>query len=335
MLLVLLLGCSTEQPNDASSTDPTATPPKNTTKLVVYSGRGESMVADLFEMAEDDLGFEIDVQYGGTSDMVTKMLTEGEQSPADIIFVQSSGYLGALANQDRLEVLEDDLLNSVESVFNDDGKKWLGISGRLRVLIYDSSKIQESDMPQSLKELSDPKWKDRIGWAPTNGSFQAHVSALRHLWGEEETKSWLKGVQTNTPKLYPKNSPQVKAVDEGKLEIGWVNHYYLHQLGKEETSAKNYSFPMQDGGNIMMLAGMGIRKGSSHIKESKQLLQWMVSEKAQQFFANRNFEYPTRPGIALHPKVPKIATENLAVVQQSYLTDLGPTRLLIQELQLQ
>jgi iron(III) transport system substrate-binding protein len=84
-----------------------------------------------------------------------------------------------------------------------------------------------------------------------------------------------------------------------------------------------------------MLSGMAIRKGSSQIKESSQLLEWMVSEKAQQFFAIRNFEYPTRPGIALHPKVPKIPTENLANIQQSHLTDLGPTRLLLQELQLQ
>ena len=67
--------------------------------------------------------------------------------------------------------------------------------------------------------------------------------SLRHIWGEEETKEWLKGVQVNTPKVYPKNSPQVRAVDEGKLEIGWVNHYYLHQLDKENTNAKITPFP--------------------------------------------------------------------------------------------
>jgi iron(III) transport system substrate-binding protein len=335
MLLPLLIACSTDEQSDQKKNTFQPDPTKTTKQLIVYSGRSESMVSELFQMAEEDLGFTIDVQYGDTSNMVTKLLTEGDQSPADMIFAQSSGYLGALAKQDRLETLPDELLNSMEDKFRDDGKKWIGISGRLRVLVYDSSKIKVSDMPNSLKDLSDPIWKDRIGWAPNNGSFQAHVSALRHIWGEEETQKWLQGVKANNPKVYPKNAPQVKSVDEGKLEIGWVNHYYLHQLDKEETHAKNYSFPIQDGGNIMMLAGMGIRKGSQKTKEANQLLQWMISEKAQEYFAKHNFEYPTIHGIALHPKVTQIPQENLAVFKQSYLTDLGPTRVLIQKLQIQ
>ena len=334
MWLSLLISCSDSQ-NELTQNNISQVTTTATKTIVVYSGRGESMVSELFDMAEEDLGFSIDVQYGDTSNMVTKMLTEGEQSPADIIFAQSSGYLGALAKQDRLETLPSTLLNSIQEKFRDDEQKWLGISGRLRVLVYDSSKIKVSEMPTSLKDLSNPIWKGRIGWAPNNGSFQAHVSALRHIWGEKETKEWLKGIQANTPKVYPKNSPQVRAVDEGKLEIGWVNHYYLHQLDKENTNAKNYSFPKQDGGNIMMLAGMGIRKGSKNTKEATQLLQWMISEKAQAYFANRNFEYPTRPGIALHPKVTQIPQENVALLKQSYLTDLGPTRVLLQELQIQ
>ena len=334
MLFAVLLSCSSgEQVDNKNELETVDTP--STQKIVVYSGRGESMVSELFQMAEEDLGFSIEVQYGDTSNMVTKMLTEGDQSPADIIFAQSTGYLGALSKQDRLETLSDELLNSIEANFRDDEKKWIGTSGRLRVLVYDSSKIKESDMPISLKDLSDPIWKDRIGWAPSNGSFQAHISALRYIWGEEETKAWLEGIKANNPKEYPKNSPQVKAVDEGKLEIGWVNHYYLHQLDKENTHAKNYSFPAQDGGNIMMLAGMGIRKGSPNVSQATKLLEWMISEKAQEYFANQNFEYPTKHGIALHPKVTQIPIENLATLKQSYLTDLGPTRQLLQELQIQ
>ena len=202
MWLSLFISCSDSQ-NEQTQNNTSQETTTETKTIVVYSGRGESMVSELFDMAEEDLGFSIDVQYGDTSNMVTKMLTEGEQSPADIIFAQSSGYLGALAKQDRLETLPDTLLISIQEKFRDDEQKWLGISGRLRVLVYDSSKIQVSDMPTSLKDLSDPIWKDRIGWAPNNGSFQAHVSALRHIWGEEETQKWLKGVQANNPKVYP------------------------------------------------------------------------------------------------------------------------------------
>ena len=333
MWLSLFISCSDSQ-NGQTQNNTSQETTTETKTIVVYSGRGESMVSELFDMAEEDLGFSIDVQYGDTSNMVTKMLTEGEQSPADIIFAQSSGYLGALAKQDRLETLPDTLLNSIQEKFRDDEQKWLGISGRLRVLVYDSSKIKVSDMPTSLKDLSNPIWKGRIGWAPNNGSFQAHVSALRHIWGEEETKEWLKGVQVNTPKVYPKTCHKSEPLMKENCKI-WVNHYYLHQLDKENINAKNYSFPKQDGGNIMMLAGMGIRKGSKNTKEATQLLQWMISEKAQAYFANRNYEYPTRPGIALHPKVTQIPQENVASLKQSYLTDLGPTRVLLQELQIQ
>ena len=123
------------------------------------------------------------------------------------------------------------------SFFQDAKGLWIGTSGRLRTLVYDSNQLDEAALPKSLKELADPKWKGMLGWAPSNSSFQAHVSALRHIWGEEETQTWLEGVQANAPAVYPKNSPQVKAADAGQLKIGWVNHYYLHKLGKTDTAA--------------------------------------------------------------------------------------------------
>ena len=293
------------------------------------------MVGELFEKAEVDLGIEIEVQYGDTSELVTRLLTEGSQTPADIIFAQDSGHLGALANQGQLAQLSDSLLLETDESFRDSSGQWIGTSGRLRVLVYDSNTLKESELPKSLKELADPKWKNKLGWAPSNSSFQAHISGLRHLWGEEETQTWLKEVMQNEPKRYPKNSPQVKAADEGTLTLGWVNHYYLHRLNKEETAARNYSFPGKDAGNLMMLAGAAISKYSEHNKESESLLRWLVSEQTQLFFAKNNFEYPTRPGIPLHEDVTPVPIERLSEIKQSDLSDLGPTRKMLQDLGLQ
>lgn len=301
--------------------------------LVIYSGRGESLVDDLLKQAEQDLGFDIQVQYGKSAEMVGRMLTEGKQSPADIIFTQEIGRLEALSNKDLLAPLSDSLLEPIVEQFKDDQKKWVGTSGRLRVLVYDSKVLSAADLPKSLIELANPTWQGKLGWAPTNGSFEAHVSALRHLWGEEKTKNWLQGVKANKPQVHPKNSPQVKAVDQGTLQIGWVNHYYLHKLNKE-TSAKNYSFPSQDGGNIMMLAGMGIRKNSEQKEKAEKLIGYIL-EQGQQYFIEKTFEYPTKKGLSPHPNVNQIDPSKLAPINQSHLSDVGPTVKMLQELDLQ
>ena len=329
--VLLMAGCGGSEPTPPASAP--AQPAAEPVTLTVYSGRGESLVGELFKTIPDDAPFRVEVQYGKTAEMVTRLLTEGDQSPADVIFAQDSGHLGALAERGVLTPLPDSTLAQVDPKFRDNNGQWVGTSGRLRVLVYDSNKLKAEDLPQSLTELADPKWKGKIGWAPTNGSLHAHVSALRHTWGEEKTKEWLKGVQANTPTRYPKNSPQVAAANEGAIELGWVNHYYLHRLEKEGRTAQNWTFPVAgDAGNMLMVAGVGIRKGSKNTEAAKAFIEWLVSESSQTHFAQQGFEYPTRVGVATHADVPAITPDQLLDVDQSHLADLGPTRELLKEL---
>jgi iron(III) transport system substrate-binding protein len=301
--------------------------------VVIYSGRSESLVGELLIKAEQATGVAVEVRYGSTPELVTLMLTEGEQSPADIIFAQDSGHLGALANQGRLATLDGELLSMADGRFQDPEGRWVGTSGRARVLVYNTDVLSVEDMPDSLKALADPEWKGKLGWAPGNGSFQAHISALRHLWGEEETEAWLQAVSANEPVKYPKNSPQVEAAAKGVIQIGWVNHYYLHRSKTDDYPAENYSFSAEgDAGNILMLAGMAVREGSERGEDAEKIIAWMLSEDAQRHFANHNYEYPTRPGIATRPGVPSVDDLNLVAVDQSWLADLGPTRVMLQEL---
>ena len=334
IVLSFLIACGTEQstPSDIVETSEKLIVKE---KVIVYSGRSESLVGELFTKMEKELKLDIEVQYGSTSEMSTRFLTEGEQSPADIIFAQDSGHLGALAKQGSLATLSSDLLANVEKRFQAEDGTWIGTSGRLRVLVYDSKQISPDEMPKSLKELSDPKWKGKLGWAPGNGSFQAHVSVLRNVWGEEETKAWLEGVKNNEPKSYPKNSPQVKATNEGSLVIGWVNHYYLHRVDPNGRTAVNYSFPQEDAGNILMVSGAGIRKGSPNKEAAEQVLAYLVSKEGQSHFAMNNYEYPTRPNVQTNPDVPDLDLGSVMDISQEYLIDIGPTRSLLQELSLQ
>jgi iron(III) transport system substrate-binding protein len=325
--LVTLLGCGEGEPN---KTIQVGTEPVT---LTIYSGRGESLVGKLFEQIPDDAPFRVEVQYGKTAEMVTRLMTEGPQSPADIIFAQDSGHLGALSSRGLLAELSESTLSQVDPQFKDGEGRWVGTSGRLRVLVYNQDKLSEDQLPRSLKELADPKWKGKLGWAPTNGSFHAHVSALRHGWGDDETLDWLQAVQANLPTQYTKNSPQVAAAQNGAIELGWVNHYYLHRLSKDGRKAQNWSFPdSQDLGNILMVSGVGIRSGSPHKKAAEAFVSWLLSPTAQNYFAQEGFEYPTRPGISTHTDVPALQPGQLAQVNQDHLADLAPTRAMLAEL---
>jgi iron(III) transport system substrate-binding protein len=301
--------------------------------LIIYSGRGESLVGNLFERLNASGKFKVEVQYGKTGEMVTRMMAEGEACPADLIFAQDSGHLGVLAARGMLNPLPASLLDQVDPDFRDPGGTWVGTSGRLRTLVYNTDALGPETLPQSLSELADPKWKGKLGWAPSNGSLHAHISALRHSWGEDETEAWLLGVKANKPTRYPKNSPQVEAAHNGAIELGWVNHYYLHRLNPEGRKAANWSFTADgDMGNILMVSGVGIRRGSPNAAEAEALIGWLLSAETQSFFAEEGFEYPTRPGIQTHDQVPPLEGISLATVSQEHLADLGPTRELLREL---
>ncbi len=325
--LFTLFGCGKGEPNKTIEVGP------EPVTLTIYSGRGESLVGKLFEQIPNDAPFRVEVQYGNTAEMVTRLMTEGDQSPADIIFAQDSGHLGVLSKRGLLEELQEATLSQVDPQFQDGGGQWVGTSGRLRVLVYNQDKLSDDHLPRSLKDLADPKWKGRLGWSPTNGSFHAHVSALRHGWGEEETRVWLQAVQANLPTSYPKNSPQVVAAQDGAIELGWVNHYYLHRLSKDGRKAQNWSFPdSQDLGNILMVSGVGIRLGTPNKAAAEAFVAWLLSPTVQNYFAQEGFEYPTRPGISTHVDVPPLKPGQLAQVNQNHLADLAPTRAMLAEL---
>jgi iron(III) transport system substrate-binding protein len=328
MFALLMFACSTDAPAPAEAPPEAATPAGPVT---IYSGRSESLMGPIFEKIGDDLGIELDVQYGDTAQMVTRLATEGDTSPADLILAQEVGHLDVLAEQGRLSELPADLVSAVDPRFVDPDKHWVGTSGRLRVVVVDSQAVAEADRPQSLKELADPKWKGKLGWAPTNGSMQSHLGALCSLWGEDETRTWLKGVMANEPRRYPKNSPQVDAADKGEIAVGWVNHYYLHRKS-DRSRAINHSFPAEhDAGNILMLAGGAVPTTAPHADQAVQVLEALVSQPSQAYFAQETFEYPVVKGVPTHAKVPGLDTISLAEVDPTALTDLRCARKLLDE----
>ena len=152
-------------------------------RLVVYSGRSESLVAPIIEQFAEATGIDVQVKYGSTFAMAATLLEEGSNSPAAVFFAQDPGGLGAVSAM--LSPLPADVVLKVPAWARSPEGSWVGISGRARVIVYSTELVSEEELPTSVKDLTDPNWKGRIGWPPGNASFRTMVTAMRLMWGED------------------------------------------------------------------------------------------------------------------------------------------------------
>ena len=190
--------------------------------LLVYSGRSESLIGPLVQQFEEESGIAVEVRYAGSAELAAQLLEEGVNSPADVFLAQDAGALGAASKAGLLEILPEGLYDLVPEEYSAADRTWVGVSGRARVLVYDPSKVTR--LPESIFDLEDPSWRGRIGIAPTNASFQAFVTAMRILHGDEQTLLWLEAMKENAV-IYEKNGAILEAVESGQPDAGLINHY--------------------------------------------------------------------------------------------------------------
>ncbi len=300
--------------------------------LVVYSGRSESLVGPIIEQFTEATGVDVQVKYGSTFEIAATLLEEGQNSPADVFFAQDPGGLGAVS--EMLSTLPGDVVLKVPEWARSPDGTWVGISGRARVIVYSTELVSEDELPTSVKDLTDPRWKGRIGWPPTNASFRTMVTAMRLMWGEDETRQWLLDMQANQPDIFPKNTPIVAAAGAGEVEVGLVNHYYLHRFIQEEGddfAARNLFLKNGGPDSLVMVAGAGILNTGENRENAEAFMRFMLSKVAQQYFAGQTFEYPLVEGVKTHRLLPPIDTLNGPDIDLSQLSDLQGTDALLRE----
>ena len=300
--------------------------------LVVYSGRSESLVGPIIEQFAEATGIDVKVKYGSTFEVAATLLEEGPNSPADVFFAQDPGGLGAVS--ELLSTLPGDVVLKVPEWARSSDGSWVGISGRARVIVYSAELVSEDELPTSVKDLTDPKWKGRIGWPPTNASFRTMVTAMRMMWGEDETRQWLLDMQANEPGIFPKNTPIVAAVGAGEVAVGLVNHYYLHRFIQEEGddfAARNLFLKNGGPDSLVMVAGASILNTSENRDNAEAFMRFMLSRVAQQYFAGQTFEYPLVEGVKTHRLLPPLDTLNGPDINLSQLSDLQGTDALLRE----
>jgi len=298
LLVAGLAACGSD--SDADSGD-TSTASAADETLTIYSGRNETLVGPLLEDLEEAVGTEVEVRYGDSAELAAQLLEEGERTEADLFFSQDAGALGALSKAGLLATLDEGIVETAPEDYRAKDGSWVGVSARSRVIIYNPDKVAEADLPQSVYELTDPKWKGQIGFAPTNASFQAFVTGMRVLAGEDRTREWLEGFKANEPTAYEGNSNVRDAVNSGEISLGLVNHYYLYEkiteVGAENVTARNHYLPGGDPGALVNVAGVGVLEGSDQADAAADAVEFLLGEQAQQYFADVTAEYPVREGI--------------------------------------
>lgn len=257
--------------------------------ITIYSGRGETLIADLITLFTEDTGISASVRYGDSAELAAQILEEGSNSPADVFLSQDAGSLAALSKLGFFKALPTEITSLVDSKYRATDNTWVGISGRARVISYNPKKVPE--VPKSVLELADPVWKGRIGIAPSNASFQAFVTALRVIKGEDVAFKFLQGMKENAV-LFEQNSQILAAVESGVIDAGLVNHYYWYELaaerGAENMTSKFAWFEQGDVGNLVNVAGVGVLNDKL---ASREFAAWLLGERAQQYFVDKTKEY--------------------------------------------
>ncbi len=300
-------------------------------EITVYSGRSESLVGALIERFEADTGIRVKVRYAGTAELAVAILEEGDRSPADVYYAQDAGALGALSDAGALVALPSAITDLVGAEFRHTDGHWVGTSGRARVLVISPERVPNP--PTSIFDLTEPEWEGRVGWAPANGSFQAFVTAMRQIHGDDITEQWLRDMIANGVREYPKNSPQVQAVGDGELDIGLVNHYYLYRFlaADPDFPAANHFTDAGAAGALINVAGVAILGASQNRDAALRFIEYLLSEEAQEYFRDQTSEYPLAAGIAARPELVPLDQLNPPSLALTSLADLEGTLKLLQE----
>jgi iron(III) transport system substrate-binding protein len=306
--------------------------------ITIYSGRSESLVGPIVARFTEVTGIPTVVDYGNTTAKTAQVLEEGAASPADVFFSQDAGALQELASAGLLAPLAEETLDRVPEAYRAADATWVGASGRARVAAYSTERLSEDQLPGSILGFTDPVWKGRIGWAPTNASLLSHVTAMRAALGEDAARAWLEGIKANEPVAYEGNAQAVEGIANGEVDVALVNHYYRWELARPVEEAggtypvDNHYFDAGDIGGLVNVAGLGILASSDQPTEAAAFIDFLLSPEAQTYFAQSTAEYPLVPGIPTIEGLVPLEDLGAPPVSLGQLEDLEGTLALMRDL---
>jgi iron(III) transport system substrate-binding protein len=304
-------------------------------KLVVYSGRQEALVQPVVDDFQAETGIEVSVRYGNTAQLAAQIIEEGDRTKADVYFSQDAGALGALTKKEKLAELPADVLDLVDPRYRADDGTWIGTSARARVIVYDPKQLTEAEVPDSVFALTEPQWKGKVGISPSNASFEAFVTAMRVLYGEDKAREWLEGMAANDVQLFDNNVLILNAAEDGVIALGLINHYYWYEQvaeeGLEAVPARLKFLPSGDPGALVNVAGVGVLAATDRADDAFRFVRHLLGEDAQTHFAQDTKEYPLIDGTAPAEGLPPLNSLQSPEIDLSDLDTLEQTLRMIEE----
>jgi iron(III) transport system substrate-binding protein len=273
-----------------------------TAAITLYSGQHEQTTARLVKAFERQTQIKVNVRSDDEDALGNQIVQESGNSPADVFYTENTPVLEDMREKGLLAPVSPSTLAAVPSQYNSAQGDWVGVSARASALVYNTSKIVPSQLPTSILALAEPRWKGKLGFAPSETDFQPLVTAITKLDGGGAAEKWLLGLKANG-KVYPDNETVVAQVNNGESLIGPINHYYWYRLRDEVGkgglhSALHYYAP-HDPGDLVNISGAAVIKSSAHQVDAQKFLAFLVSRAAQETIAHsHSYEYPLRPGVS-------------------------------------
>lgn len=306
----------------------------NNQGIVVYNAQHENLVQSWVDGFTKETGINVTLRNGGDSELGNQLVQEGSASPADVFLTENSPSMVLVDNAKLFAPLEADTLKQVPAEFRPAHGRWIGIAARSTVFVYNPQKLNETQLPASLMDLAKPEWKGRWAASPSGADFQAIVSAMLALKGEQATLDWLKAMKTNFV-AYKGNSTVMKAVNAGQIDGGVIYHYYRFvdqsKTGENSKNIQLYYFKHQDPGAFVSLSGGGVLASSKHKAQAQAFIKYITGKEGQESLRTNNaFEYAVGVNAASNPKLVPLKDLDAPKVEPSTLNSKKVIELMTQ-----
>ncbi|HEX3793719.1 MAG TPA: extracellular solute-binding protein [Acidimicrobiales bacterium] len=279
--------------------------------ITLYSGQHVQTTQSLVNAFEKKTGIAVHVRSDDEDVLADQIETEGTHSPADVFFTENTPPLQVLAGKGLLSSIKKSTLAHTPKKYDSPQGKWVGISARVSVMVYNTSLLKASDLPTSAMDLAQPRWKGKVAITGSETDFQPIVTSIAKAHGTAAALKWLTSFKANAGShSYPDNETLVDEVNKGQVALGIINQYYWYRLRAEEGASHIHSaiayFAPKDVGYVIDVSGAAVLRSSKHQAAAQKFVAFLNSAQGEQIIAHSDsFEYPIGSGVTTaQPETP-------------------------------
>ena len=285
--------------------------------VTVYSGRSENLIGPVLEAFSCETGVEAEVRWGSSTELALLLTEEADRTEADVYLSRSPGPVGFLEREGLLGAVDDDVLGLVSAEGRSKSATWVGFSGRKRVLVHNLDNVPADELPGSVFDLTDERYRGRVAIPATNGSFIDWFTVFRARHGTDTAEQWLRDMVDNDARPYPNNRSIVEAAGRGEIDMGLVNHYYQYQeaaAAGDSHRAANHDFEAGDIGSLLIITAAAVTAASDSVDTANDLIAYILSPAVQSYLTEDTFEYPLATGATPAAVLPALEAPGVGTV---------------------